>query len=70
MWACAKLRDSTRKQAFQCFPVASEHLDCGAGKRKTAPKDRSKRYSFLRKTGAGEAIRTPDPNLGKVVLYP
>jgi len=21
-------------------------------------------------TGAGEAIRTPDPNLGKVVLYP
>ena len=20
--------------------------------------------------GAGEAIRTPDPNLGKVVLYP
>ena len=25
---------------------------------------------FLRKTGAGEAIRTLDPNLGKVVLYP
>ena len=25
---------------------------------------------ILRKTGAGEAIRTPDPNLGKVVLYP
>jgi hypothetical protein len=23
-----------------------------------------------RKTGAGEAIRTLDPNLGKVVLYP
>jgi hypothetical protein len=22
------------------------------------------------KNGAGEAIRTPDPNLGKVVLYP
>jgi len=21
-------------------------------------------------TGAGEAIRTPDPNLGKVMLYP
>ena len=21
-------------------------------------------------SGAGEAIRTPDPNLGKVVLYP
>jgi hypothetical protein len=24
----------------------------------------------LRKTGAGEGIRTLDPNLGKVVLYP
>ena len=25
---------------------------------------------FNRKFGAGEGIRTPDPNLGKVVLYP
>ncbi len=25
---------------------------------------------FSKKFGAGEAIRTPDPNLGKVVLYP
>jgi hypothetical protein len=25
---------------------------------------------FLEETGAGEAIRTLDPNLGKVVLYP
>jgi hypothetical protein len=24
----------------------------------------------FRKTGAGEGIRTLDPNLGKVVLYP
>ena len=24
----------------------------------------------LRKIGAGEANRTPDPNLGKVMLYP
>ncbi len=27
-------------------------------------------YSGVGKTGAGEAIRTLDPNLGKVVLYP
>ena len=28
-------------------------------------------YPYLhRKTGAGEGIRTLDPNLGKVVLYP
>ena len=25
---------------------------------------------FWEENGAGEAIRTPDPNLGKVVLYP
>jgi hypothetical protein len=25
---------------------------------------------FPKETGAGEAIRTLDPNLGKVVLYP
>jgi len=24
----------------------------------------------MEKIGAGEGIRTPDPNLGKVVLYP
>ena len=26
--------------------------------------------SFIRMSGAGEGIRTLDPNLGKVVLYP
>jgi hypothetical protein len=26
--------------------------------------------SYLREIGAGEGIRTLDPNLGKVVLYP
>ncbi len=26
--------------------------------------------AFLEKSGAGEGIRTLDPNLGKVVLYP
>ena len=25
---------------------------------------------FISKFGAGEANRTPDPNLGKVMLYP
>ena len=27
-------------------------------------------HCYDRENGAGEAIRTPDPNLGKVVLYP
>ncbi len=29
-----------------------------------------KQLFLLRKYGAGEGIRTLDPNLGKVVLYP
>jgi hypothetical protein len=41
-----------------------------AGKQKTVAKDRSKNLIFLRESGAGEGIRTLDPNLGKVVLYP
>ena len=29
-----------------------------------------KNLEWIRKTGAGDEIRTHDPNLGKVVLYP
>jgi hypothetical protein len=58
------------RPAFCCFPHASPVLPKGAGKQKTAPKDRSKPLISLRKSGAGEGIRTLDPNLGKVVLYP
>ncbi len=32
--------------------------------------DRQKSLPFEAATGAGEGIRTLDPNLGKVVLYP
>jgi hypothetical protein len=35
------------------------------GKQKTAPKDRFTTLISLRKSGAGEGIRTLDPNLGK-----
>jgi hypothetical protein len=56
--------------AFRCFPPASPTFATRAGKQKTAPKDRSNRLISLRKSGAGEGIRTLDPNLGKVVLYP
>ena len=37
---------------------------------KNGLKDRLYRFDFIEKTGAGEGIRTLDPNLGKVVLYP
>jgi hypothetical protein len=53
-----------------CFPHASPVSRTSAGKQKTVPKDRSKPLISFRKSGAGEGIRTLDPNLGKVVLYP
>ena len=65
-----KAAESPLLFAFCCFPPASPAFGSGSGKQKTAPKDRSKCMIFFRKFGAGEAIRTPDPNLGKVMLYP
>ena len=62
--------DSPLLFAFCRFPPASPTLAPGTGKQKAAPKDRFNRFIFLKKTGAGEGIRTLDPNLGKVVLYP
>ncbi len=53
--------------ASRCFPHASPVSEAGAGKQKTASEGRSKRLTSLMKFGAGEGIRTLDPNLGKVV---
>jgi hypothetical protein len=61
---------SVRHHAIYCFPHASPDLVFWAGKQKTVPTDCSKPFILLRKFGAGEGIRTLDPNLGKVVLYP
>jgi hypothetical protein len=49
-----------------CFPGASPAPTRWAGKQKTAPKDRFNTLISFRKSGAGEGIRTLDPNLGKV----
>lgn len=57
------------RHASCCFPHASPVSPPGTGKQKTAPKDRSKNLIFLRKSGAGEGIRTLDVHLGKVALY-
>jgi hypothetical protein len=52
------------RPGFCCFPHASQVSPSGAGKQKTASKGRSKQIIYLRKFGAGEGIRTLDPNLG------
>ena len=56
--------------AFRCFPNASPGSDVWGGEATNPPKDHSTSLISLRKFGAGEGIRTLDPNLGKVVLYP
>ena len=58
--------ENARRYALWSFPHASPASVLGAGKQKTALQDRSKRLISLRKFGAGEGIRTLDPNLGKV----
>jgi hypothetical protein len=54
--------------AFCCFPHASPGFAERGGEAKKAPKDRSETLISLRKSGAGEGIRTLDPNLGKVAI--
>jgi hypothetical protein len=49
-----------------CFPG----MENRAGKQISRARDPLNLLSFMEKTGAGEGIRTLDPNLGKVVLYP
>jgi hypothetical protein len=60
--------ESMLDYAFCCFPHASPVSQTGAGKQKTAPPDRFMILISLSKFGAGEGIRTLDPNLGKVVI--
>jgi hypothetical protein len=65
-----KAAESPLRFAFGCFPLASPAFAPEAGKQKTTPKDPSQQLICLKKIGAGEGIRTLDPDLGKVVLYP
>ena len=60
--------ESSPAPASARFPVLP--LAAGAVEQKAVPKDHSNSLISLRKIGAGEGIRTLDPNLGKVVLYP
>ena len=62
--------DSPLLFAFCCFPPASPTLAPGTGKQKTPRRAFLNSLDFQKKSGAGEGIRTLDPNLGKVVLYP
>jgi hypothetical protein len=60
--------DSFQKHFAKCLEVA--WIGEASAKSKKRPGGRFLKYRPLIQTGAGEAIRTPDPNLGKVMLYP
>jgi hypothetical protein len=53
---------------FLLLPPASPAFGSGTGKQKNARRASFNRLIPLRKFGAGEGIRTLDPNLGKVVF--
>jgi hypothetical protein len=53
-----------------CLPLAYPSLGQRLGKQKASRRTPFIRLKSLRDFGAGEGIRTLDPNLGKVVLYP
>ena len=64
------LRFRRRRLSAWRFHSASELPPKGPWKQKRPWRAAWKSLIFLRKSGAGEGIRTLDPNLGKVVLYP
>ena len=54
--------------AFCCFLPACPAFAWGAGKQKRPRRAALNRLKSLRDFGAGEGIRTLDPNLGKTML--
>ncbi len=65
----ATMRGPSLALASFCFPTASPMLGSWARKQNAGRMGRLNLFNILEKTGAGEEIRTLDPNLGKVVLY-
>ena len=53
------------------FPDADHLMTKAMSQNKSGPAGLRQAPDFVQfSTGAGEAIRTPDPHLGKVMLYP
>jgi hypothetical protein len=63
--------DRQAEKAREHIATAREFVDeTGYGRRKPEVAELEGNSPKSAKTGAGEGIRTLDPNLGKVVLYP
>ena len=61
-----KATESPLRFASVCFPHASPAFVPEAGKQKKTPKDPSQSLIYLKKIGAGDGLRTLDPDLGKI----
>jgi hypothetical protein len=61
-----KVTQSPLVCALCCFPLASPALAARVGKQKRPLRAALNRLNSMRDFGAGEGIRTLDPNLGKV----
>ncbi len=64
------LRQASRRRGFIRLQQAYTTLGLSPCKQKRPRRTAFNFLIFLRRYGAGEGIRTLDPNLGKVVLYP
>jgi hypothetical protein len=62
--------ENALKYTFCCFPPASPNGRIRPGKQKAPRRVPLNILILLDPTGAGDEIRTHDPNLGKVMLYP
>jgi len=63
-----KVAESLLLPAFCCFPPASPAFAPGSGKQKRPRMAALNRSISPWKSGAGEGIRTLDPNLGRLEL--
>ena len=61
---------TTMESAFASLPLAYPVGGYASGKQKRPRRTVFNTLILMTKSGAGEGIRTLDPNLGKVVLYP
>ena len=66
----ASSRRGTRLAPHHCFHIASSRWVARRWKQNAAPEGGAMWLICLPNFGAGDEIRTHDPNLGKVVLYP
>jgi hypothetical protein len=64
------LRHGIHRLSINCFHRASIRCRRPSWKQKGKSGEVGKMLISFGKFGAGEGIRTLDPNLGKVVLYP